>query len=147
MDTNAIGSGFHPYDLIYLIYFHKNPSSHTVTLGMGASMYNFGGTHSAHNTVFKLSLLFSCSVMSDSVQPWGLQHARLPCPSLSICLNHVHWVGDAIQPLLLPYPCALSLSQHQGLFQWVSSSHQVAKVLELQLQHQSRQWIFRVDFL
>ena len=63
---------------------------------------------------------------------------------------HVHWVGDAIQPsgpLLPPSPHAFSLSQHQGLFQWVSSSHQVAKVLELQLQHQSFQWIFRVDFL
>ena len=46
-----------------------------------------------------------------------------------------------------PSPPAFSLSQHQGLFQGVSSSHQVAKVLELQLQHQSFQWIFRVDFL
>ena len=54
--------------------------------------------------------------------------------------THVHWVGDAIQPshsLSSPSPPALNLSQHQGLFQWVSSSHQVAKVLELQLQHQS----------
>ena len=49
--------------------------------------------------------------------------------------------------LPLPSPPALSLSQHQGLFQWVSSLHQVAKVLELQLQHLSFQWIFRVDFL
>ena len=63
--------------------------------------------------------------------------------------THVHWVTDAIQPshhLLLP-SLFLSLSQHQGLFQWVSSSHQVAKILELQLQHHSFQWIFRVDFL
>ena len=59
---------------------------------------------------------------------------------------HVHWVGDAIQPphpLSSPSPPALYLSQHQGLFQWVSSSHQVAKVLEFQLQYQSFQWIFR----
>ena len=58
--------------------------------------------------------------------------------------THVHWVGDAIQPshpLSSPSPPALNLSQHQGLFQWVSSSHQVAKVLEFQLQHQSFQWI------
>ena len=57
--------------------------------------------------------------------------------------THVHWVGDAIQPshpLSSPSPPALNLSQHQGLFQWVSSSHQVAKVLEFQLQHQSFQW-------
>ena len=50
-------------------------------------------------------------------------------------------------PLLSPSPPALNLSQHQGLFQWVGSSHQVAKVLELQLQHQPFQWIFRTDFL
>ena len=49
-------------------------------------------------------------------------------------------------PLLSPSPSAFSLSQHQGLFQWISSSHQVAKVLKLQLQHQSFQWVFRVDF-
>ena len=64
--------------------------------------------------------------------------------------THVYWVGDAIQPshpLSSPSPLAFNLSQHQGLLQWVSSSHQVAKILELQLQHQSFQWIFRVDFL
>ena len=64
--------------------------------------------------------------------------------------THVHWVGDAIQlyhPLFFPSPPVLSLFQHQGLFQWVSSSHQEAKVLDLQLQHQSFQWIFRVDCL
>ena len=47
--------------------------------------------------------------------------------------------------LLSPYAPTFNLSQHQGLFKWVSSSHQVAKVLELQ--HQSLQWIFRTDFL
>ena len=64
--------------------------------------------------------------------------------------THAPWVGGLIQPshpLLSPSPLALSLSQHQGLFQWVSSSHQAAKVMELQLQHQSFQWIFRTDFL
>ena len=67
---------------------------------------------------------------------------------LEFAQTHVHWVNDAIQPSLsLPSPDAFNLSQHQGLFQWVSSSHQVAKELELQLQHQSFQWIFRVDFL
>ena len=64
--------------------------------------------------------------------------------------THVHRVGDAIQPshpLSSPSPPVFSLSQHQGLFQWVSSSHQVAKVLELQFQHQSFQWVFRTDSL
>ena len=59
----------------------------------------------------------------------------------------VHWVSDAIQPshpLSSPSPPAFNLSQHQGLFQWVSSLHQVAQVLELQLQQQSFQWIFRM---
>ena len=64
--------------------------------------------------------------------------------------THVRWAGDAIQPshpLSSPSPPAFNLSQHQGLFKWVSSSHQVAKGLEFQLQHQSFQWIFRTDFL
>ena len=64
--------------------------------------------------------------------------------------NHVHRVGDAIQPshpLSSPSPPALNLSQHQGLFKWVSSSHQVTKVLEFQLQHQSFQWTPRNDLL
>ena len=59
--------------------------------------------------------------------------------------THFHWISDAIQPshpLSSPSPPAFNLSQHWGLFQWVSSSHQVAKVLEFQLQHQSFQWIF-----
>ena len=63
---------------------------------------------------------------------------------------HVHWVGDAIQPshpLPPPSPFAFNLSQHQDLFQWVGHLHQVSKILELQLHHQSYQWIFRVDFL
>ena len=69
---------------------------------------------------------------------------------LELAQTHVHWVSDAIQPshpLLSPSPPAFNLSQHQGLFQWVSSWHQVAEVLEFQLQHQSFQWIFRTDFL
>ena len=64
--------------------------------------------------------------------------------------THVHWVSDAIQspyPISLPSPPALSLSWHQGLFKWLSSSRQVAKVLEFQLQHQSFQWTPRTDLL
>ena len=73
-------------------------------------------------------------------------HHQLP----ELAQTHAHRVGDAIQPshpLSSPSPPAFNLSQHQGLFQWVSSLYQVAKVLELQLQHQSFQWIFRTDFL
>ena len=62
---------------------------------------------------------------------------------------HVRWAGDAIQPshpLSSSSPFASDLSQHQGLFQRVSSWHQLAQVLELQLQHQSFQWILRLDW-
>ena len=64
--------------------------------------------------------------------------------------THAHRVSDAIQPshlLSSLSPPTFNLSQHQGLFQWVSSSHQVAEILEFQLQNQSFQWIFRTDFL
>ena len=79
---------------------------------------------------------FSGSVVSDSLRPHGRQHARPPCPSLSpeFAQTHVHRVGDATQPshpLSPPSPPALYLSQHQGLFQGVSSTHQVATGLHL----------------
>ena len=64
--------------------------------------------------------------------------------------THVHWVGDAIQPshpLSTPSPPAPNPSQHQGLFQWVNSWREVAKVLEFQLQHQSFQRTPRTDLL
>ena len=96
-------------------------------------------------------LLFSCSVVLNSLRPHALQHTRLPCPSLfpGVCSNLCSMMfRDAIQPsppLSSPFPPAFSLSQHQDHFQWAGSSHQVAKVLEFQLQHQSFQWILRVD--
>ena len=85
-----------------------------------------------------------CNPM-DCSTPGSLVHYQLP----DLAQTHVHWVIDAIQSYLLspPYPPAFNLSQHQDLFQWVSSLHQVAKVLEPQLQHQSFQWIFRTDSL
>ena len=90
-----------------------------------------------------------CPTLCDSMD-WstpGLPvHHQLP----EFTQTHVHRVNDAIQPshpLLSPSPPAFALSQHQGLFKWVSSSHQVAKVLEFQLQHQSFQRIFKTDFL
>ena len=74
---------------------------------------------------------------------------------LEFTQTHAHLVGDAIQPshpLSSPFPPASNPSQLQGLFQWVNSSHEVAKVLEFQLQHQSLQWTprtipFRMDWL
>ena len=84
-----------------------------------------------------------CDPMDYSTTGFPVHH-QLPEPTQT----YVHHFGDAIQPshsLVSPSPPAFNLSQH--LFQWVSSSHQVAKVLEFQLQHQSFQRIFRTDFL
>ena len=69
---------------------------------------------------------------------------------LKLAQTHVHWLDDAIQLsyFLSPTsPPAVNLSQHHCLFQWIISSYQMAKVLELQLHHQSFQRIFRTDFL
>ena len=69
---------------------------------------------------------------------------------LEFTQTHAHWVGDAIQPshpLSSPSPATFNLSQPQGLFKWVNSLHQGAKVLEFQLQHQCFQWTFRIDLL
>ena len=98
------------------------------------------------------SVKFSRSVVSDSLWPYGQQHASLPCPSLSpgVYPNSCplsQWCLPTSHPLSSPSPPAFNLAQHLGLFQWVSSSHQVAKVLELQLQHQSFQWIFGTNLL
>ena len=94
------------------------------------------------------SVAQSCLTLCDPMDcstPGLPVHHQLP----EFTQSHVHWLGDAIQlshPLLSPSLSTFKLSQHQGLFRWVSSSHQVAKVLELQLQHHSFQWIFQTDF-
>ena len=98
------------------------------------------------------SVQFSLVTQSDFLQPHGLQHARLPCPlpTCGVYSNScpLSWsCHPTISFSVIPSPPAFNLFQHQGLFKWVSSSHQVAKVLEFQLQHQSFQWIFRTDFL
>ena len=102
-----------------------------------------------HSEEYWQSVQFSSSVgltlcdAMDYSMPGFLVHHQL----LKLAQTHVHWMGDAIQPLFSPSPPAFNLPQHQDIFQWVSSLYQVAKALELQLQHQSFQWIFRTDFL
>ena len=99
------------------------------------------------------SVQFSSVAQSCSTpRPHELQYARTPCwhhqlPEFT--QTHVHRVDDAIQPShpLIPSPPAPNPFQHQGLFQWVSSSHQVAKVLEFQPWHHSFQWTPRTDLL
>ena len=98
------------------------------------------------------SVQFSPSVVSNSSQPHELQHARPPCPSPTseFTQTYVHRVSDAIQPshpLSSPSPPAPNPSQHQSLFKWVNTSHEVAKGLEFQLYHHSFQRNPRADFL
>ena len=91
------------------------------------------------------SCLTLCNLMNHGT-PGLPVHYQL----LESTQTHVHRVNDAIQPshpLSSPSAAALNLYQHQGLFQWASSSHQVAKVLEFQLQHKSFQWMLRTDLL
>ena len=110
------------------------PLSHQGSLSYGSVQFS---------SVAQLSLTL-CDPMDCSTPGFPVHH-HLP----ELAQTHVQQVGDTIQPshpLLFP-SSVFNLSQHQGLFQWVSSSHQVAEVLELQLQHQSFQWIFRTDVL
>ena len=103
---------------------------------------------SFHSIQFS-SVTQSCPTLCDPMNqstPGLPVHHHIP----EFTQTHVHWVGDAIQPshpLLSPSPPVPSPSQHQSLFQWVNSSHEVAKVLEFQLQHQSFQWTPRTGWI
>ena len=101
--------------------------------------------------LFKYLCRYCCSVTNlcpALCDPMGCSTPGFPVLHYfpEFAQTHVHWVSDAIQPfhpLSPPSPPALNFSQCQGLFQWVGSLFQIAKVLEFQLQHQSFQWIFR----
>ena len=117
-----------------------------------SSLHTIAGKLQIWSSFVLSSVQFIHSVMSNSLQLHGLQHARHPCPSptpraYSDSCPLSRWCHPTSHPLLFPSPPTFNLPQHQGLFQWVSYSHQVAKGLEFQLQHQSFQWIFRVDIL
>ena len=107
------------------------------------------GTQSVLSSEYLSLVAQSCLTLCDPMDcstPSFSAHHQLLEPTQT----HVYHVGDAIQPshpLSSPSPPAFNLSHHQGLLQWLGSSHQVAKVLEFQLHHQSFQWIFRTDFL
>ena len=95
------------------------------------------------SSVQSLSRVRLCNPMNRSTPDLPVNH-QLP----EFTQTHTHRVGDAIQPshpLSSPSPPAPNPSQHQGLFQWVISSHEVAKILEFQIQHQSFQWTPRTD--
>ena len=102
--------------------------------------------------VVKLSSVqFSCSVVPNSLRPHGLQHSRPPCLSLTprVYSNSCplsQWCHPTISSSVIPFSsCIKSFPASWSFPFWISSSHQVAKVLEFQLQHQSLQWIFRTD--
>ena len=103
------------------------------------------GTHSVQFSSVAQSCLNLCDPMNHRTLGLPVQH-QLP----ESTQTHAHRVGDTIQPshsLLAPSPPAPNPSQHQGLAQWVNSSHEVTRVLEFQLQHQSFQWTARTDLL
>ena len=129
------------------------PATHVSSFLLHPFLLLFLFPVSCSSSLWKItSVQFSRSVVSDSLQPHDCSTPGFPVLHylLELAQIHLHWVSDAIQPshpLSSPSPPAFNLSQHQGLFKWVCSSHQAAKVLEFQLQHQSFQWIFRTDFL
>ena len=109
------------------------------------SLWHWKPFNSGHISLVAQSCLTLWNPMDCSMPGFPVHHQLR-----ELTPTHVHQISDAIQPsfsLLAPSPPAFNLYQHQGLFQWVSSLHQVAKVLEFQLQHQSSQSIFRTDFL
>ena len=98
------------------------------------------------------SVQFSRSVVSDSLWPYEPQHARPPGPSPTPGVHpypcpFCQWCHPTISSSVVPFSSCPQLSQHQGLFKWISSMHQVANVLEFQLQHQSLQWTPRTDLI
>ena len=98
------------------------------------------------------SVQFSCSVVSDPLWPHELQHARPLCPSptpgvYSNSCPSSRWCHPTISSSVVPSSSCPQSLPASGLFQWVNSSHEVVKVLEFQLQHQSFQWTPRIDVL
>ena len=143
------------YTLIFqgcLLYEHPWKDSQKLTILLFRQDPETQETHgelSPNNLVQFSSVAQSCPTLCDSMDCNTPGHS-VPHQLPELAQTHVHRVGDTIQPshpLSSPSPSTFNLSQHQDLFQWVSSSHQVAKVLEFQLQDQSFQWMFRTDFL
>ena len=138
----TISSSFIPFS--FPIQSFPTSGSFQMSQFFASGGQSIGASTSA--SVHFSSVLQSCLTLCDPMDcsiPGLLVHHQLP----EFTQTHIHWVSDAIQPshlLSSPSP-VFNLSQHQGLFQWVKSSHQVAKVLEFQVQ--SFQWIFRTDLL
>ena len=128
-------------------HFHYDTSALKILnyFSLDSTKSKYLGLHNISSVQFSRSVL-SAQWPHEGGMPGLPVYHQLP----ESTQTHVHRVSGAIQPshpLSSPSPPAFNLSQHQGLFQWVSSLHQVAKVLEFQLQHQSFQWTLRTDLL
>ena len=134
--------------LVIVLQIHQTPSHHHTGVCLRDSLC----------LKFCFSLwVWLAVVIVQSRSPVQLYVTPMDCSLLGLSVPHhllkfaqvhVHCISDAIlpsQPLMPSSPSSLNLPQHQGLFQWVSCLHQMTKILELQLQHQSFQWVFRVD--
>ena len=140
-------------DHVCLFFIHVLPVNHTVCVFWGylSLLTNTGFILADVWYTPCCSVAQSCATLCDPMDRSTPGFPVLHCLP-EFAQTHVRGVNDVIQPshpLLSPSLVTFNLSHHDGLFQWVSSLHQVAKVLKLQLQHQHQffQWIFRVDFL
>ena len=152
---NSVFSLMSLHTVIYYAVFHHLLSQEKVSSLQLPQFHSFNHVHRLKwmDYLWLPTLEFSsvtqlCPTLCDPMDcstPGFPVHHQVP----ELAQTHVHRVGNAIQPShpLSSPSHAFNLPQHQGFFQWVGSSHQVAKGLELQLQHQSFQWIFRTDFL
>ena len=137
LSPSVVSNPLRPHGPAGLLCLGGSPGKNT-----GVGCCNFSSVQSS-------SVAQSCPTLCD---PMNCSTPGLPVHHqlLEFTQTHVHQVSDAIQPshpLSSPSPPAPNPSQHQGLFQWVNSSHEVAKVLEFQLQHQSFEWTPRTDLL
>ena len=136
--------GLREANMPFLPDTYTNTNLHLILLGEIWSWKSYNFSTSVQFSSVTQSCPTLCDPTNHSTPGLPVHHQLLESTQ-----THVHQVSDAIQPshpLSSPSP-ALNLSQHQGLFKWASSSHQVAKVLEFQLQHQSFQWTPRTVLL
>ena len=158
MDCSLLGSSSVGFSRQEIHIYREQTSGYLWGEGSGKGQYGGRGLRSTnYYTVYIISQKKKKSVFSSVTQSCPTLCDPMDCSTSGFLVHHqhpeltqthVHQVSDAIQPshpLSSPCPPVFNLSQHQGLFRWVSSSHQVAKVLEFQLQ--SFQWIFRTEFL
>ena len=143
--TEGVSSQYLTHSYFSEILYSNRRTSARDTKNLGCTDWNSACEGSSLRNVVVVPII------SNTLWPYGLQHTSFPVPHhlLKFTQVHIRYFGDAIQPshpLMPSSPSALNLSQHQRLFQWVSCSNQITKILEFQLQHQSFQWVFEVDF-